>query len=68
MTKRLIDVDDALVDRARRVLGTETLKDTVNAALASALAEHRDHVRAALSYFAELSRQGALQDRLDAWQ
>ena len=33
MTKRLIDVDDELVEQARGALGTQTLKDTVNAAL-----------------------------------
>lgn len=34
MTKRLIDVDDGLLDKARDALGTRTLKDTVNRALA----------------------------------
>lgn len=33
MTKRLVDVDDDLVAGARAVLGTGTLKATVNAAL-----------------------------------
>lgn len=33
MTKRLIDVDDNLLDEARDALGTRTLKDTVNRAL-----------------------------------
>jgi Arc/MetJ family transcription regulator len=33
MTKRLVDIDDAVLDEARQVLGTSTLKDTVNAAL-----------------------------------
>lgn len=33
MTKRLVDVDDDLVAGAREVLGTATLKATVNAAL-----------------------------------
>ncbi|HET9140982.1 type II toxin-antitoxin system VapB family antitoxin [Actinophytocola sp.] len=33
MTKRLIDVDDDLIEVARTYLGTKTLKDTVNAAL-----------------------------------
>lgn len=33
MTKRLVDIDDAVLDEARRVLGTSTLKDTVNASL-----------------------------------
>lgn len=33
MTKRLVDVDDDLVAGARQVLGTVTLKATVNMAL-----------------------------------
>jgi Arc/MetJ family transcription regulator len=33
MTKRLVDIDDAVLDEARRVLGTTTLKDTVNTSL-----------------------------------
>lgn len=38
MTKRLIEVDDAKVDEVRTLLGTRTLKDTVNAALDEVLA------------------------------
>jgi len=34
MTKRLIDIDDDLLRQARETLGTETMKDTVNRALA----------------------------------
>lgn len=33
MVKRLVDIDDEALDRARRVLGTGTMKDTVNRAL-----------------------------------
>lgn len=33
MTKRLVDIDDEILDEARRVLHTTTLKDTVNEAL-----------------------------------
>ena len=33
MTKRLVDVDDEVLAQARRILGTETMKDTVNRAL-----------------------------------
>lgn len=40
MTKRLVDIDDDVLEQARRVLGTVTLKDTVNASL-------RDTVRSA---------------------
>jgi Arc/MetJ family transcription regulator len=42
MTKRLIDIDDEVLGEARRVLGTSTLKDTVNASLAETVqAAHR---------------------------
>ncbi|HSH58737.1 MAG TPA: hypothetical protein VK988_03665 [Acidimicrobiales bacterium] len=33
MTKRLIDVDDTLLEQASGVLRTQTMKDTVNQAL-----------------------------------
>ena len=33
MTKRLLDIDDAALEDARRILETRTLKDTVNEAL-----------------------------------
>ena len=33
MTKRLVDIDDDLLEQARLHLGTTTLKDTVNTAL-----------------------------------
>ena len=31
--KRLVDIDDDLLERARSIAGTDTIKDTVNAAL-----------------------------------
>lgn len=43
MTKRLIDVDDEVVEEARSVLGTATLKDTVNRALQETI--HADRRR-----------------------
>jgi Arc/MetJ family transcription regulator len=33
VTKRLVDIDDAALSAARRQLGTETIKDTVDQAL-----------------------------------
>jgi Arc/MetJ family transcription regulator len=33
VTKRLVDIDDAILQQAQRILGTETLKATVNSAL-----------------------------------
>jgi len=38
MTKRLIDVDDAKLDAVRELLGTRTLKATVNEAFDEVLA------------------------------
>lgn len=59
MTKRLIDVDADVLEAARRVLGTDTMKDTVNAALRASVqaAERRQHLdAAALKRFAAASR------------
>ena len=33
MVKRLVDIDDDALDRAQRILGAATMKDTVNRAL-----------------------------------
>jgi Arc/MetJ family transcription regulator len=33
MAKRLVDIDDGVLEEARQVLGTSTIKDTVNTAL-----------------------------------
>ena len=33
MTKRLIDIDDGLLDQARRLTGAVTIKETVNTSL-----------------------------------
>jgi Arc/MetJ family transcription regulator len=41
MTKRLVDIDDALLRKASKVLGTATMKDTVNRSLAEVLAAER---------------------------
>ena len=41
MTKRLVDIDDEVLEEARRALGTKTLKDTVNEALRSSVQAHR---------------------------
>lgn len=47
MTKTLIDIDDAALARAQRILGTKTKKDTVNRALGDvvALAARRRDLR-----------------------
>ncbi len=33
MAKRLVEIDDAVLEEARRALGTATIRDTVNTAL-----------------------------------
>jgi Arc/MetJ family transcription regulator len=45
MTKRLVDIDDEILEEARRILGTTTLKDTVNKSLRSIVqADRRSQV------------------------
>lgn len=51
MSRTLIDVDDDMLARAARALGTATKKDTVNAALAEVVKaelrrQHMDHLAA----------------------
>lgn len=41
MTKRLVDIDDEILDEARRALGTTTLKETVNEALRGTVERHQ---------------------------
>ena len=59
MTKRPVDIDDGTLERAKLILGTDTIMDTVNAALSETVraAERREHVdRAALKRFAAATR------------
>jgi Arc/MetJ family transcription regulator len=42
--KRLVDIDDDLLERARGIAGTETIKETVNAAL-QRLVDHETVLR-----------------------
>jgi Arc/MetJ family transcription regulator len=46
VTKKLIDVDEDLLARARTLLGAATMKETVNASLAEVvrMSERRAHV------------------------
>ena len=37
MSKRLVDIDDVLLERAARVLGAATMKEAVNRSLASVI-------------------------------
>lgn len=58
MTKRLVDIDDEVLESAREALGTTSLKDTVNTALGEAAhaAHRRGLTREDLKRFAEASR------------
>lgn len=49
MTKRLIDVDDDALDRAKAKLGTRTTNDTVNEALRTAARERHAEFAGALA-------------------
>jgi len=63
MTKTLIDVDDALLAEAQRLLGTTTKKETVNRALAHVIAD-RERLEAVRAVIA-LGRSGFFERLLD---
>jgi len=58
MTKRLVDIDDEVLEQAREALGTKTLKETVNAALeeSARAARRRSITREDLIRFAEATQ------------
>lgn len=61
MTKRLVDIEDDLLERARSVAGTDTIKETVNAALRRLVDDEK-----VLRHIARLRGSGALdQARVD---
>jgi Arc/MetJ family transcription regulator len=68
--KHLVDIDDGLLVRVRTILGTSTLKATVDTALrlveesAPTRQEQRDR---AIDDWAELCRRIPLADRSEAW-
>lgn len=66
MTKRLVEIDDALLERAQEVLGSATMTATVNGALAEVVkaAERRRHLL-------DIERHSDLSDpavMADAWR
>ncbi|MEV0357261.1 type II toxin-antitoxin system VapB family antitoxin [Nocardia sp. NPDC050697] len=63
MSKLLIEVDDAALAEAQRLLGTSTKKDTVNAALIE-VARRLKRVQA-LNGLAEMAEQGDFDALLD---
>lgn len=64
MGKHLIDVDEDKLAAARAELGTTTIKDTVNEALARASSERERRVADAL----DVLGTAELDDRSDAWR
>lgn len=64
VTKRLIDVDDEVLDAGRAQLGTRTIKDTVNEALRQAAQRRDSELASALSVLADAD----LDDRSAAWR
>jgi Arc/MetJ family transcription regulator len=64
VSKRLVDIDDGVLDDARAELGTETIKETVNEALRLAGKRRRDEFGNALNVLA----RAPLADREDAWR
>lgn len=63
MTKRLVEIDDDLLDAARAHFHTSTIKDTVNAALAEATTKRTQEVAAALDTLAGFD----FDDRAQGW-
>ncbi len=55
MTKRLVEIDDDLLERARSIAGTETIKETVSTALRRLVDDQR-----VLRHVGRLRGDGAL--------
>jgi len=64
MSKRLVDIDDSVLESAQAELGTSTIKATVNEALRRAGSGRAESVHEALDALAA----AALPDRDDAWR
>lgn len=71
MAKRLVEIDDDTLEEARKALGTSTIKDTVNAALAESVKAARRRVISPedLMRFAEACKDlGDPEVMARAWQ
>jgi hypothetical protein len=60
----LVDLDEQALSAARAELGTQTIRDTVNEALARAAGKRATAVRRSLARLARLE----LDDRDEAWR
>lgn len=64
MAKHLVDIDEDALSAARAELGTDTIRDTVNQALARAAGRRAAVVRSALDVLAKFEPG----DREQAWR
>jgi Arc/MetJ family transcription regulator len=64
VSKHLVDLDEAALAAAKAEPGTDTIKDTVNAALRRAGRDPEEHVKQSLAVLANAK----LADRADAWR
>lgn len=64
MGKHLVDIDEDMLSAARAELGTKTIRETVNQALAKAAGKRSEAVKRSLDYLARLD----LVDRDEAWR
>jgi Arc/MetJ family transcription regulator len=64
VAKHLVDIDEEALSAARAELGTDTIRDTVNVALARAAGRRAAEVRSSLDLLAKLD----LDDREQAWR
>jgi len=64
VAKHQVDIDEDALTRARAILGTETITDTVNEALRRAAGDPDRRVATALAVLADAN----LADRTDAWR
>jgi Arc/MetJ family transcription regulator len=64
VAKHLVDIDEDALDDAKRELGTQTIKDTINLALRRAGAQRREDVKRHLDVLARAD----LAPREQAWR
>ena len=64
MAKHLVDIDERALSAARKELGTQTIRATVNEALHRAAGQRSAEVKRSLDRLARLE----LDDRNDAWR
>ena len=64
MAKRLVDINDEVLERARVELGCRTIKETVNVALQLVADRRSAHGDAAFEFMAGF----AAEDRANAWR